>query len=165
MCARVFACIYMCVCVCVCIAYAMSKYISNDSFIKNQSSSLFISCKVTIKTHIIRFYLLLNSTEMKQVHPLYIYMYIYIYIIIIIIISCCSHRFPLLSLAIRLYHLLLSGGLLGYIICLYRAVVDNFKLVVPHLCVSVKGPIVYIYIYIYIYMRLILFSVREVLQC
>ena len=61
----------------------------------------------------------------------------YLYIIIIIIL-CCLHGFLSLSLAI-FYHYLLSllAGLLDNILCLYRAVVENFLLVGPHWYVSV----------------------------
>ena len=55
-------------------------------------------------------------------------------IIIIIISSCYLHRFPWLSLAIRLYHLSLTEALPGNIqYCQYRGVVVKFELAV--LCV------------------------------
>ena len=62
--------------------------------------------------------------------------------------SCWSHRFPKLSLTIRLCHPSLPAGLPGYIPCPYWAVVDKFNQVVVHSHVRV-----YIYIYIYISFR------------
>ena len=45
------------------------------------------------------------------------------------------------SLAIPLYPPSISAGLLNYILCPYRAVVDKFQLVVLHLRIRVKGSI------------------------
>ena len=53
--------------------------------------------------------------------------------------SCCSHRFPHLFLAIRLYHPPLPVGLTSTILCPYRAVFDTFQQLVLHLRVRVKG--------------------------
>ena len=59
----------------------------------------------------------------------------------IIIMSGHEHRFPWLSLslAIHLSHLLPLAGPLDNILCLYRAVVDKFQLVIQHMLVHVMG--------------------------
>ena len=40
--------------------------------------------------------------------------------------SCCLQGFPLPSLTGRLYHPSFLAGILDYLICPYRAIVDNF---------------------------------------
>ena len=55
--------------------------------------------------------------------------------------SCRLHGFPWLSLVTRLYRPSLLVSLLGYILCLHRAAVDKFQVVVHHLRVRVKGSI------------------------
>ena len=63
------------------------------------------------------------------------HIYIYIYIFIIIMLSYW------LSLAIHPYHPPLPAGLLDYILCPYRAVVDKFFLVNQLWPVCMKWPI------------------------
>ena len=55
------------------------------------------------------------------------------------LISLTHSLFLSLSLAIRLYRPSLPSGLLDNILCLYRAVVDKFFLIVQHLHVLGKG--------------------------
>ena len=38
---------------------------------------------------------------------------------------CCSHGFPILSFTLRFYNPSLAASLPGYILCPYRAIVDN----------------------------------------
>ena len=66
-----------------------------------------------------------------------IYIYIYIYIIITTM-SYCEHRFPWLSLLIRLYHPSHSADPPEYILCLYKAVVDRFLPDIQHLFTHMK---------------------------
>ena len=64
------------------------------------------------------------------------------FILWLIIISSkfsCQHRSPWLSLATRLYRLLLPGGLQGYILLRHRAAAYRFPLVVLLLLVHVIG--------------------------
>ena len=55
--------------------------------------------------------------------------------------SYCLNGFPRFSLTIHLYHPSLPVGLLDYIPCPYRAVVDKCLLINKHLYVRVKGSI------------------------
>ena len=55
--------------------------------------------------------------------------------------SCCQHGFLWHSHAICLYHPYVPAGLLDYILCLYRAVVDKFLLVVQYSHIRVKRSI------------------------
>ena len=58
----------------------------------------------------------------------------------ILIMSCYVHGFPWLSQQSSLSSIA-SAGIQDYILCVYRAVVNKFYLVVQHLHVSVKGYI------------------------
>ena len=60
------------------------------------------------------------------------------YVYIIIILSCSYHRFPSLSHHSSLSSIA-SAGLLDYIVCPYRTVVDSFLLAIQNLHVYVKG--------------------------